>query len=246
MPKLQRDALELIDKAWSARTITATRVAALARQLQADKKTIAAFDKEYELGQRSLIDLLNAQNQYFNAAVSLTSSRGVIVFADYQLLAAMGTLLEYLKAPPPVDAAPLESVPLGLIGYKLPDASRDAAADRLGAAAGCRRSNRCPRPGVSSYAAVEPQDGFTDRWPRWKFAARLIGVSQWFAEKSGSTPGARSRLRRSDRKSDAADGICRCGSGKPYWLLSAFPEREKAGTRTRIWDSAPPDRTRTC
>ncbi len=66
--RLQRDALESIDKAWAARTITATRVAALTRQLGADKKTIAAFDKEYELGQRSLIDLLNAQNQYFNAA----------------------------------------------------------------------------------------------------------------------------------------------------------------------------------
>ena len=76
-----------------------------------------SFDKEYELGQRSLIDLLNAQNQYFNAAVSLTSSRGVIVFADYQMLAAMGTLLEYLKAPPPVDAAPLDLMPLGLPAY---------------------------------------------------------------------------------------------------------------------------------
>src|SRR6195256_761916 len=118
--KLQRDAIESIDKAWSGRTITATRVAALARQMQADKKTIAAFDKEYELGQRSLIDLLNAQNQYFNAAVSLTSARGVIVFADYQLLAAMGTLLEYLKAPPPVDAAPLDTFALGFVPYKLP------------------------------------------------------------------------------------------------------------------------------
>ena len=29
--------------------------------IQADSKTIAAYDKEYELGQRSLIDLLNAQ-----------------------------------------------------------------------------------------------------------------------------------------------------------------------------------------
>ena len=104
--RLQRDALESIDKAWSARTITVTRIAALTRQLEADRKTIAAFQKEYELGQRSLIDLLNAQNQFFNASVSLTSARGVIVFADYQLLAAMGTLIEYLKAPPPVDAAP--------------------------------------------------------------------------------------------------------------------------------------------
>lgn len=67
--RLLRDAYESIDKAWAARTVTATRIAALTRQLDADRKTIAAFQKEYELGQRSLIDLLNAQNQSFNAAV---------------------------------------------------------------------------------------------------------------------------------------------------------------------------------
>src|SRR6476469_6291704 len=103
--RLQRDALESIDKAWSARTITATRVAALTRQLKADRKTIADFDKEYKLGQRSLIVLVTAQNQYLNAAVGLSFSRVVIVFADFPLVAAMGTLLEYLMAPPPVDPA---------------------------------------------------------------------------------------------------------------------------------------------
>src|SRR5258705_2182102 len=118
--RLQRDALESIDKAWNARTITRTRIADLVRQLAADRETIWAFDKEYELGQRSLIDLLNAQNQYFKAAVSLTSARSVVVFADYQLLAAMGTLLEYLKAPPPVDAAPLDSIPFAVFPYTLP------------------------------------------------------------------------------------------------------------------------------
>jgi outer membrane protein, adhesin transport system len=110
--RLQRDALESIEKAWAARTITADRVAALNRQLVADKKTISIYRKEYEIGQRSLIDLLNAENQYFNAAVSLTSARGVVVFADYQLLAATGSLLEYLKAPPPVESAPLDSIGL--------------------------------------------------------------------------------------------------------------------------------------
>jgi adhesin transport system outer membrane protein len=118
--RLQRGALESIDKAWSARTVTATRIAALQRQLEAGRKTIIAFQKEYELGQRSLIDLLNAQNQYFNAQVSLTSARGVAVFADYQLLAAMGGLLEYVKAPPPVDAAPVDLVAFKLPAYNLP------------------------------------------------------------------------------------------------------------------------------
>jgi outer membrane protein, adhesin transport system len=225
--KLQRDALESIDKAWSARTITATRVAALARQMQADKKTIAAFDKEYELGQRSLIDLLNAQNQYFNAAVSLTSSRGVIVFADYQLLAAMGTLLEYLKAPPPVDAAPIDP-PLGLIGYRLPSPRvlfpQQTGSEPLQVA---DAAIGAPGAGVSSYAAVEPHDGFADRWPKWKFGARLIGVSQWFAEKSGSTPGLDLAYVDPTANPTPPMAFAATDRDKPYWLLSAFPNEKK-------------------
>lgn len=217
--RLQRDALESIDKAWSARTITATRVAALTRQLQADRKTIAAFDKEYELGQRSLIDLLNAQNQYFNAAVSLTSSRGVIVFADYQLLAAMGTLLEYLKAPPPVDAAPLDTVAGGFVPYKLPTIRvtlpqtgseplrvSDAA---IGAPAG-----------ANAYAAVEPQDRFQDRWPRWAFAARMLGAPEWFAQKKGHSPV--SAVAHVDPTEQRSMSYAATEKGKPYWLLTAF------------------------
>lgn len=118
--RLQRDALELIDKAWAARTLTADRIAALKRQLAADKKTITIYRKEYEIGRRSLIDLLNAENQYFNAAASLTSARSVIVFADYQLLAAMGSLLDYLKTAIPIEAAPLDTIPLGLLPTQLP------------------------------------------------------------------------------------------------------------------------------
>jgi adhesin transport system outer membrane protein len=113
--RLQRDALESIDKAWAARTITNDRVAALVRDVEAARRTVAAYGKEYELGQRTLIDLLNSQNQYFNSLVSLTSARGVTVFADYQLLAAMGQLLAYLKTAPPAESDPLDAKPFGFL-----------------------------------------------------------------------------------------------------------------------------------
>jgi adhesin transport system outer membrane protein len=105
--RLQRDAVESIDKAWAARTLTADRISALSRQIASDRKVIVSYQKEYELGQRSLVDLLNAQNQLFNGLISLISTQNVAVFADYQLLAAMGGLIQYVKAPPPADAAPL-------------------------------------------------------------------------------------------------------------------------------------------
>jgi adhesin transport system outer membrane protein len=118
--RLQRDAFESLDKAWAARTITSDRAAALLRQVNADRKAIAAYNKEYELGQRSLIDLLNAENQLYNGLVSLESTRDVAIFADYQLLAAMGQLLTFLKTPETVDALPLETIPLGVFPIKIP------------------------------------------------------------------------------------------------------------------------------
>jgi len=54
--RLQRDALEAIDKAWAARTITANRIAALTRQLVAERKTIAIYRSEYEIGRRKPIN----------------------------------------------------------------------------------------------------------------------------------------------------------------------------------------------
>lgn len=211
--RLQRDAIESIDKAWAARTVTATRITTLIRENDASRKTIAAFQKEYELGQRSLIDLLNAQNQYFNGLVSLTSARGVVVFADYQLLAATGTLLEYLKAPPPVDAAPVDLGLLGTPTYKLPTPrlklpqtgseplnvpvpAPEAAPQRLG------------------YAREAPDaDMFKDRWPRSSALPSSAGANAWLTQQLGTD--APVALQTSPIAAYAADK-------KPHWLATAF------------------------
>jgi len=180
--RLQRDAFESIDKAWAARTITADRIAALIRQNVADRKVIAAYQKEYELGQRSLIDLLNAQNQLFNGLVSLESARGVAVFADYQLLAAMGQLLEYLKTAQPVDAEPLVSKPWGLIPYRLPTfllKLPEPGPEPLNV------GYNTPAPGPISPTTAVKTMGFSDRWiePNRPTSPDL---PKWFANPTGS------------------------------------------------------------
>jgi adhesin transport system outer membrane protein len=161
--RLQREAFEALDKAWAARTVTAERAAALAREVEHARRVVAAYAKEYELGQRTLIDLLNSQNQFFNATVSLVSTRGVTVFADYQLLAAMGQLLDYLKQPHPIEAAPLAAQPLGVFPVKLPpvllrDPEQGPEPLKAGDAAPMA---------VYGYADIEPPKGtpgFADRW----------------------------------------------------------------------------------
>ena len=117
---MQREAFSALDKAWAARTISNDQIAALLRQVESDRKVISAYTKEYELGQRSLIDLLNAHNQYYTALVGSSPFAACRFLADYQLLAATGKLLAYVNTPQPVEAAPLDQKPLGIFPGKLP------------------------------------------------------------------------------------------------------------------------------
>lgn len=185
--RLQRGAYELIDKAWAARTLTSDRIGALLRQIDADRKVIAAYQKEYELGQRSLIDLLNAQNQVFNAGVSLKSTRGVAVFADYQLLAAMGELLTYVKAPKPLDAEPLTTRPLGLMPTKFaPILLRPAP---LGSEPLNISKSRPEALTTGVINASGPDDIVAGRWPTaTSQAAGGSSAGQWLSAQAKSMP----------------------------------------------------------
>jgi adhesin transport system outer membrane protein len=183
--RLQRDAVESIDKAWAARTLTADRIASLTRQIASDRKVIVSYQKEYELGQRSLVDLLNGQNQLFNGLVSLVSTQGVAVFADYQLLAAMGGLIEYVKAPPPADAAPLPIKPFGLFPTKLPPILLTAP---VSGPEPLKADSTHPIPALN-YApagkrtAIQNRPlGFSDRWSAVDPAAELVeAATNWRA-----------------------------------------------------------------
>lgn len=192
--RLQRDAAESIDKAWAARTLTADRIAALNRQIASDRKVIVSYQKEYELGQRSLVDLLNGQNQLFNGFVSLISSQSVAVFADYQLLAAMGNLIEYVKSPPPADASPLDVEPFGLIPTKLPpiilhdpvSGSEPLPVKRVEPVPALNYAS------TSTQGGVMGSDSFRNRWQGSNPAQELIdAASQWPVKGAANSSAAR-------------------------------------------------------
>jgi adhesin transport system outer membrane protein len=96
---LQRAAFESIDRAWSVRENSGLRITSLQQQVRAAEQVVVAYRSEYELGQRTLLDLLNAENAVFNARLSLAAARSVAVFSDYQLMAATGALLARVSAP---------------------------------------------------------------------------------------------------------------------------------------------------
>ena len=147
------------------------------------------------------------------------------MFADYQMLAAMGTLLEYLKAPPPVDAAPIDLMPIGLPAYTLP--TPRLTLPQTGSEP-LRVSTAAVAPSAAplAYAAVsEPREAFTDRWPRGSAAARMLGAPEWFAQKNGLAPNlVTSHV---DPTVQPSMSYASANDGKPHWLLSAFPSNRK-------------------
>lgn len=56
-----------------------------------------AYNEQFKIGQRSLLDLLDAENEYFQASRSYTSAQADLNIAHARTLSAMGNLLPALK-----------------------------------------------------------------------------------------------------------------------------------------------------
>ena len=109
LARLQRDAFESVDKAWAARTITSESDCRArppgGRGPQSDRRLRQGIRTRTAVADRSAQCPKSAVQRPRLARVH---PRGVAMFGDYQLLAAMGQLLSYLKTTHPIDAEPLE------------------------------------------------------------------------------------------------------------------------------------------
>ena len=99
-----RAVVEASERAWASFLTGGARVTALAEQERIARKVRSAYQEEYELDKRSLLDLLDSEASLFSSRFQLESARAVRLFASYQLLAAMGTLLDNLDVTAPAEA----------------------------------------------------------------------------------------------------------------------------------------------
>jgi adhesin transport system outer membrane protein len=81
---------------WSALQTARDRREALALQVKANEKVRDAYIQQFNLGQRSLLDVLDIQNELFISRGDLITAEFVELFAGYRLLAAQGRLLNTL------------------------------------------------------------------------------------------------------------------------------------------------------
>ncbi|GAB6042339.1 TolC family outer membrane protein [Endothiovibrio diazotrophicus] len=154
----QRDALrrqleEQTRRAWIAIGRSDEKLALLEHQQATAEEVVEIYRKEFEIGQHSLLDLLDSESERFTARVRRIAAGKEALLARYQLLAAMGELTESVEripdtpaqppTPPaqPATEAPPQAVPTPPPGEAawvvLPAADR-AAAEALGTELGAR------------------------------------------------------------------------------------------------------------
>lgn len=103
--QLQREVEEAVRISWDRRLKQASLEGTLRRQAEENGRLVSSYRQQFEVGQRELLDVLDAQNTRFNANVLAASAQFAALFSDYQLLTASGLLLDTMKTTPPQQSA---------------------------------------------------------------------------------------------------------------------------------------------
>ena len=81
---------------WSALDLTLQQKEFLADHVDAASDTVIAYEKQYRIGKRTLLDLLNTENELFEARKSYLDAHYAEQFAKFRVLHATGTLIPSL------------------------------------------------------------------------------------------------------------------------------------------------------
>lgn len=98
--QVYREVENAVRTSWNRREQQLDIEKTLRAQSATDVKLVSSYRQQFRVGQRSLLDVLDAQNTRINTDILAMTSRYAVLFANYRLLAATGRLLPtlHLKA----------------------------------------------------------------------------------------------------------------------------------------------------
>ncbi len=89
---LKRQVIEGLDLSWNAYEMIAQQIKDLKDYSKFSEKTLELYKEEYDLGRRSLLDLLSSQNDVINSRSQIIKAEYDQLLARYRILDAMGLL----------------------------------------------------------------------------------------------------------------------------------------------------------
>ena len=90
---LRRETIDDLALSWAANEQLTKQIEPLREYRDFAQKTLELYKKEYDLGRRSLLDLLSAQNDFINSKDQIINADYSMIFAKYRILDALGTLV---------------------------------------------------------------------------------------------------------------------------------------------------------
>jgi adhesin transport system outer membrane protein len=93
-----------LSRAWASYQTAQTRAAVLTSSVRHNVEVRDAYDQQFQISQRSLLDLLDSENELFTSQTRLITDQETAVFASYRILAVDGLLLSTLGVEPPAEA----------------------------------------------------------------------------------------------------------------------------------------------
>jgi adhesin transport system outer membrane protein len=104
----ERQTVESVGLSWNAYEILGRQLVFFRQHVDSSTQTRDSYLKQFNIGQRSLLDLLDTENEVFSSKNSMIAAKYDYLIAQYRLLNGMGEMLELLK----VDLEPLASTSL--------------------------------------------------------------------------------------------------------------------------------------
>ncbi|MDP2560979.1 TolC family outer membrane protein [Psychrobium sp. 1_MG-2023] len=95
--RAHRDVTEGYMLAWNAYELLASQKTFIQQHVESSKETQTSYEQQFKLGQRSLLDLLDTENELFEARKDYLSAEYQEINAKYRLLNATGQLLDSLR-----------------------------------------------------------------------------------------------------------------------------------------------------
>jgi adhesin transport system outer membrane protein len=102
--QFQREAEQDMRVAWNALQSQSQLTDELDKQSHVSDDVLVSYREQFNVGRRSLLDVLDAQNTRFNVQVRAETARFSAIIAEFKILAAANQLIETLGVKPPAAA----------------------------------------------------------------------------------------------------------------------------------------------
>ncbi|MBQ9405821.1 MAG: TolC family outer membrane protein [Desulfovibrio sp.] len=97
-----------VDSTWTNYQAAEEQYKHYAKAIEYNKYTCAAYDEQFQIGKRSILDVLDAQSELYNSSTQAETARGNILVGAYRLSALTGTMLQDMS----INLRPLDKKPV--------------------------------------------------------------------------------------------------------------------------------------